>query len=156
MRKSFHMAVLDPEKSEEFHNFLKNTTLTTPTLKAYKASSEAMFARAVWNPFTKLSQVMKYADLMEMAVEEDVENAEIRFLRFAIEYNLPRFLGMSKHLDEDLEAIIANLTSIPSMNLDASFCRYIIYFLKETNLATKEDIKKMETAFSSYEYSAAN
>jgi len=156
VRKKFHIAVLDPEKSEEFHDFLKNTALTTPTMKAYKASSEAMFARAVWNPFTKLSQVMKYSDLMEVAVEEDEENAEIRFLRFAIEYNLPRFLGMSKHQDEDLEAIVSNATSISSMNLDESFCRYIIYFLKDTGLSTKEDMEKMETAFSSAGYSATN
>ncbi|MEP5614122.1 MAG: hypothetical protein ABJP45_17855 [Cyclobacteriaceae bacterium] len=144
VRKNFHMAVLDPEKSEEFHDFLKNTTLSTPTLKAYKAASEVMFARAVWNPFTKFSQVLKYADLMEKAIEEDAKNAEIRFLRFAIEYNLPRFLGMSKHLDEDLKLIVASRTSIPSMNLDASFSRYIVYFLRGTGLTTEREIAQME------------
>lgn len=151
VRKSFHEAVLDPKQSEIFYDFLKDTPLATPTLKAYKAASEAMLARAVWNPFTKLSQVMKYDHLMEAAVEEEAENVEIRFLRLAIEYNLPRFLGMSKHLDEDLETITSNLTAVPSMNLDASFCRYIIYFLRDAELSTEEEILEMEKVLSSAE-----
>ena len=149
VRKSFHEAVLDPKKSEAFHDFLKDTPLTSPTLKAYKAASEAMLARVVWNPFSKLSQVMKYSDLMKVAIEEDERNVEIRFLRLAIEYNLPKFLGMSKHMDEDVKTIVSNMTSVPSMNLDASFCRYIVYFLRDAELSTEEEIQEMERVLTS-------
>lgn len=144
VRKNFHQAVLDPDQSKEFHESLKDVSLNTPTLKAYKATSEAMLARAVWNPFTKLSQVMKYADLMDMAIQEDANNIEIRFLRLAIEYNLPRFLGMSRHLEEDRDVIVDNVSSIETMDLDPSFCRYIIYFLDNTGLCTTEQIVAME------------
>lgn len=146
VRENFHQAVLDPEQSQAFHDFLEGASLNTPTLKAYKATSEAMLARAVWNPFTKLAQVMKYADLMEVAVEEDSENIEVRFLRLAIEYNLPRFLGMSKHLDEDHDMIVENLSSVETMHVDPNFCHYIIYFLRDTMLCSEEEIVRMESA----------
>ena len=144
IRKSFHEAVLDPEKSEDFHQYLADFTISDPTFKAYQAVSEAMLAQVVWNPFTKLSQVRKYERLMKVAVESDAENIEIRFLSLAIEYNLPRFLGMSKHLVEDRDVIVNNISSIQSMKLDRSFSRYILYFLNETDLCTQDQITQME------------
>ncbi len=149
VRESFHQAVLDPDQSREFHDFLKKTKPSTPTIKAYKAASEAMLARVVWNPFTKLSQVMKYSDLMEAAILEDMENIEVRFLRLSIEYNLPKFLGMSKHLDEDRDVIVKNLTSVEAMNVDPSFCRYIVYFLNDTGLCTSDELAAMESVLAS-------
>ncbi|MEQ9402694.1 MAG: hypothetical protein RIM99_03830 [Cyclobacteriaceae bacterium] len=143
VRKSFHQAVMDPEESRTFHQFLDQTTLNSSTLKAYKAVSEALMARVVWSPFSKLSQVMKYDNLMEMAIEEDQSNIEIRFLRFAIEYNLPRFLGMSQHLIEDRDVIVENMTAVNSMDLDPSFSRYILYFLNDTGLCSQEQISQM-------------
>lgn len=155
-RESFHQAVLDPDQSRAFHNFFKNTTPNTPTLKAYKATSEAMLARVVWNPFTKLSQVMKYSELMETAVLEDQENIEIRFLRLSIEYNLPKFLGMSKNMTVDRDTIVSNLSTVNSMDLDPSFCRYIIYFLNDTGLCTEEEMLLMENVLTSSNSSPGN
>jgi hypothetical protein len=146
VRENFHLAVLDPDKSRKFYEFLKDAPTNTPTLKAYKATSEAMLARALWNPFSKYKHVLKYSDMIEGAIYEDSENVEIRFLRLSIEYNLPRFLGMSNHLKEDRDTIVENLTSVYKMDIDPSFCRYIIYFLNDTGLCTEEEIALMEKA----------
>ncbi len=156
VRESFHQAVLDPDQSRAFHDFLKDTQPSTPTLKAYKAASEAMLARVVWNPFTKLSQVMKYSDLIETAIHEDVENIEIRFLRLSIEYNLPKFLGMSKNLEEDRDVIVNNLSNVNAMDVDPSFCRYIIYFLNDTGLCTDDEIVLMENALAATDGTSGN
>lgn len=145
VRTSFHSAVLDPEESKAFHEFVEDLKLSSPTLKAYKAVSEAMLARVVWNPFTKLSQVLKFGDLIEMAVLEDPENIEIRFLRLAIEYNLPKFLGMSDHLIEDRDVIVKNMGTIKTIGVDSAFGNYIIYFLRDTKLCTEEEIVEMES-----------
>lgn len=151
IRKAFHQAVLDPNQSRSFHEFLQETKPSSSTVKAYKAVSEAMLAREVWNPFTKLSQVMKYNELMEVAVSEDKENIEIRFLRIAIEHNLPRFLGLSKHLAEDRAVIVKNMNVVGSMGLDPSFKHYILYFLNDTGLCTPEEIASMEASLVSSE-----
>lgn len=144
VRKQFHLAVLDPEYSSDFHKFLEEVPLITPTHKAYKASSEAMLAREMWNPFRKYAQVLKYEELITEAIQEDSANIEIRFLRISIEYNLPRFLGKSKHLHEDRDIIVQNLSLASSMDIDPDFCHYIIYFLKDTELCTPEEVKAME------------
>lgn len=147
IRTEFHSVVLNPDESRGFHNFLKKVEKPSATVKAYQAVSEALLAQVVWNPFTKLSQVMKYDKQMAVAIGEDPENIEIRFLRLAIEYNLPSFLGMSKHLEEDVNKIVDNLSNVSQMQVNPMFGKYIFYFLQETNLCSSEQIAMMKQRF---------
>ena len=143
VRKEFHKAVMTPEKSREFHNFIKNIDEPSPTILAYQAVSEALLAQVLWNPFSKFSQVMKYEKKIKQAVVLDNSNIEIRFLRLAIEYNLPSFLAMNTHIDEDLDMILMNMESVASINVDPDYGRYIFYFLESTELCTDDQIMAM-------------
>lgn len=147
VRSEFHAVVLNPDDSKNFYNFIKNIENPTSTVKAYQAVSEALLAQVVWNPFSKLKQVVKYDKLMAAAVEEDPENIEIRFLRLAIEYNLPSFLGMSTHLQEDADEIANDLSGVSQMQVNPVFGKYIFHFLKETNLCSAEQLSMMKLSF---------
>ena len=147
IRTEFHAVVLNPDQSRSFHNFLKKVDKPNATVKAYRAVSEATLAQVLWNPFSKLSQVRKYDKQMAVAVDEDPDNIEIRFLRLAIEYRLPSFLGMSTHLEEDVNKIVDNLSSVSQMQVNPMFGKYIFYFLKETNLCNTEQIALMKQRF---------
>ena len=147
IRSEFHSAVLNPDETESFYDFIKKIEDPSATIKAYQAVSEAMLAQGMWNPFSKLKQVMKYEKQMTAAIEADPMNIEIRFLRLAIEHNLPSFLGMSKHLDEDVSKIVANLSNISTMQVNPIFGKYIFYFLKETNLCSQEELDRMRVSF---------
>ncbi len=149
IRSEFHAVVLNPDDSRSFYDFLKDVENPSSTIKAYQAVSEALLAQVVWNPFSKLKQVMKYDKQMEAAIEEDPANIEIRFLRLAIEYNLPSFLGMSTHLEEDVDKIVSGLSSVSKMQVNPMFGKYIFYFLNETNLCTSEQLALMKQSFPS-------
>ncbi|NQZ76147.1 MAG: hypothetical protein HRT61_08560 [Ekhidna sp.] len=144
VRSEFHKVVLEPSQSKHFHEFMEEIEGNSTTLRAYKAVSHAILAQSLWNPFSKLSQVMKYDQQIESLVEEDPTNIEIRFLRLAIECHLPSFLGMSTHVKEDSQMIINNMSSIPEIQIDKSYGQYIFYFLLETNLITPDQISLME------------
>ncbi|MEM8940084.1 MAG: hypothetical protein AAGC64_12125 [Bacteroidota bacterium] len=144
VRKAFHAAVLEPEVSKDFHAYMSTSQNLSPTIRAYRAVSEAMLAQVLWNPFSKLSQVKKYQREMEIAVKENSSNIEIRFLRLAIEYNLPSFLGMSQHIEQDLDMILRNLSSVSSMNLDPGYSQYIYYFLESTGLCSSDQMLAMK------------
>jgi hypothetical protein len=148
IRTEFNAVVKNPDDSRNFYDYLKNFDNPPSTVKAYQAVSEALLAQVVWNPFNKLSQVMKYDKQMESVVSEDPDNVEIRFLRLAIEYNLPSFLGMSTHIEEDTQVIIQNISSISSMQLDKSFGRYIFNFLAQAKLCSDEEINLMQQSLS--------
>ncbi len=144
VRKNFHDAVMEPKRTKEFHRYLKESELTSATINAYRAASEAMMARVVWNPISKLAQVIKYAEMMENAVMSDKDNIEIRFLRLSIEYNIPKFLGMSKNLEQDTDMIVKNLSDVQNMDLDPSYGRYILSFLETTKLCTDQEMLTMK------------
>ncbi len=147
VRSKFHSAVLNPDDTESFYNFMGKIENPSTTVQAYQAVSEALLAQVVWNPFKKLSQVMKYEKLMSALIEKDPKNVEIRFLRLAIEYNLPSFLGMSKHLEEDVDQIVMNLSSVSQIQINPMFGKYIFYFLKETDLCTQDELDRMKKSF---------
>lgn len=144
VRSSFHQAVMEPETSREFHELMESPQKSSATIIAYQAVSEALLAQVVWNPFSKLSQVMKYDKLMEKAVMEDEENIEIRFLRLAIEVNLPSFLRMSSHIQEDRDMIVRDMSKVSAMKLEKSYGQYIFYFLNDSGLCSPEEISLME------------
>ncbi|MEQ8905476.1 hypothetical protein [Ekhidna sp.] len=148
IRSEFSAVVQNPEESRRFYDYLKKIENPPSTVKAYQAVSEALLAQVVWNPFNKLAQVMKYDKQMENAVTEDPDNVEIRFLRLAIEFNLPSFLGMSTHIEEDTQRIIQNMSSINSMQLDKSYGRYIFHFLSQSELCTDEEIYLLQRSLS--------
>lgn len=147
VRSEFHSVVLSPDDSEEFHEFMTGIEQPSTTIQAYQAVSEALLAQVLWNPFKKLSQVVKYDKQMTAIVESDPHNVEIRFLRLAIEYNLPSFLGMSTHLEEDADKIVNNLSSVSSMQVNPVFGKYIFHFLKETDLCTDSELQRMKQSF---------
>ncbi|MEP1035450.1 hypothetical protein [Ekhidna sp.] len=147
IRSEFHAVVLNPNESKDFHNYLKDIENPSSTVKAYQAVSEALLAQVVWNPFSKLKQVVKYDKQMAAAVEEDSQNIEIRFLRLAIEYNLPSFLGMSGHLEEDVDKIVNDLSEVSQMQVNPMFGQYIFHFLAETNLCSAEQLALMKQSF---------
>ena len=147
VRSRFHAVVLEPENAREFHDYITSIEKPTSTVLAYQAVSEAMLAQVIWNPFTKIKQVIKYDKMMTKAIDQAPSNVEIRFLRLAIEYNLPAFLGMSKHLDEDLEQIVSNLSSMESMQVNPKFGQYIFYFLDSTDLCTQKQLGQMKEGF---------
>ena len=145
-RKAFHKAVMDEAESQSFHTYMLEIENPTPVVAAYQAVSEAMLARVLWNPFSKLAQVRKYQEEMENAVAEDPQDIEIRFLRLAIEFNLPAFLGMSEHVEEDVDMILSNMASASALDLDPSYGQYIFYFLESSDLCSTDQIMAMRNS----------
>ena len=148
IRAEFHQAALDSDKIESFHRYMASLDIQEPVLMAYRAASEALMAQVTWNPMEKYQLVKKFEALIHEAVSNDPENLEIRFLRFSVEYSIPRFLGVSKNLIEDKRMIVGNLERIGTLNLDPYFTRYILYFLRETQLCEPEYITKIESKLS--------
>ena len=148
VRKQFHQAVLNPEKITPFYQYITNIQDTLPTVIAYQAAAEAMLAQTLWNPLAKFSQVSRFDKLIEKAINKDTSNLEIHFLRFAIQFHLPRILMMSKHLEEDRDFIIENLWMCEQLNIDPDFERYITYFMNETGMLLPDQVQKIKATLS--------
>ena len=144
VRQVFHEAVMDTEKIRDFHEYIWQIEENDPVIYAYQAASEAMLTQLSWNPFKKYDQIKKYDEIMMEAVSEDSANIEIRFIRLSIEYHIPKFLGMSDHLESDRDYIMENLQNVSKLELDPDFTRYILYFMAETGLCDEKKLARIE------------
>jgi len=128
LRRHYELAAADKSAGEKFYKLLADYKDHDGLVLAYKGASEAIRARDA-SMFNKLTYVQDAAKTFEQAVSLDPQNPEIRFLRFSVESNLPAFLGLSKHVDEDKEMLLNAALNHPGSGLDAEAFSTVRSFL---------------------------
>lgn len=88
-------------------NLIERVSEKNVVTLAYKGAFEALQAKFSWNAYYQFSQVNKAMKFLERAVEQDPENAEVRYLRFSVNYFLPSFLQKTEALQNDKEKLLA-------------------------------------------------
>lgn len=79
-----------------------------PVEESYYGMCHGLYCNYESGNWGKLKHVMKAKNLLNSAVERNPTDPELRFLRFMLEHFLPSFLGLNKHIDEDLRVVFAN------------------------------------------------
>lgn len=128
LRRHYEQAAAGKEAGDKFYDLLHGYSEQNALVLGYKAASEAIKARDA-SMLNKLTYVQQAARTFEQAVSLDPANAEIRFLRFSVESNLPPFLGLSKHVDEDKTFLLDAALQHPRSGLDAEAFRAVRSFL---------------------------
>ena len=113
VRVMYHEASTNNDICRELVTILKPyTEKSDPVLYGYRASATMMMAKYVFNPFSKISYFRRGRDMLQKAVNADSQNMELRFLRFAVQTNLPFFLGYKDHIDRDKTFILKGLSKL--------------------------------------------
>ena len=112
LRRQYQQAAASKEGGEKFHQLMAAYTQHDAVVLAYKAAAEAIRARDA-SMFNKLTYVQQAAKLFDEAVRRDDDNAEVRFLRLSVESNLPAFLGLSQHVEDDRQFLVRTLLQHP-------------------------------------------
>ena len=142
LRHYYELAAADKVAGEKFYELLADYQDRDALVLGYKAASEAIRARDA-SMFNKLTYVQDAAKTFEQAVSIDPQNPEIRFLRFSVESNLPAFLGLSKHVDEDKEMLLNAALSHPKSGLDAESFRTVRSFLVARGHVSDEQAQRL-------------
>lgn len=142
LRRHYEQAATDKAAGEKFYQLLANYQDRDALVLGYKAASEAIRARDA-SMFNKLTYVQDAARTFEQAVGLDPQNPEIRFLRFSVESNLPAFLGLSKHVEEDKEALLSAALGHPKSGLDAEAFRTVRDFLVTRGHVSEGDAQRL-------------
>lgn len=138
IRKAYFNAIGNENKIKKILEELRVIKNPSPTYLAYRAACESMMAQFSWNPYTKLAQVNKSFELFRKAIQEDTQNAEIRFLRFSVQHNVPDFLRKEREFEEDKKVLLENFEKA---DFDAEFSQFIISYLKDSG---RFETKKLE------------
>ena len=72
-----------------------------PLCLGYRGVANMMMAQYAGNPFTKLAYFKQGRRSLESAIVADSDNAELRFLRLAVQEKAPAFLGYKSDIRYD-------------------------------------------------------
>ncbi len=142
LRRHYEQAAADKTAGEKFYKLLADYKDRDALVLGYKGAAEAIRARDA-SMFNKLTYVQDAARTFEQAVSLDPKNPEIRFLRFSVESNLPAFLGLSKHVDEDREMLLNAALTHPKSGLDAEAFRTVRNFLVDRGHVSDEQAQRL-------------
>ena len=141
LRKIYFEASYNEQKMDSLLMLERQMDTKKPLFLAYKGAIEVMKAKYSYNPFTQLSALNRGTKMIDVAILQEKNNFEIHFLRFAVEYHIPSFLGMKTHFQEDKQFLLANLSQIQTMNISLEFANFLCDFLKKSGYFTTEELK---------------
>lgn len=138
VRKDMLLAINNAQLTDSLYEDYTSINKKPPLLTAYIGALEALKAKNSWNPYSKVKYLVQSGKTLQKAVDESPENMEIRFVRFSIQYHLPRFLGLNNDMTDDKNVIILQLKQKHYGSADRVFVANIIQFLinsKQCSLA---------------------
>lgn len=136
LRTYLQKAGKDEDAGQEFNKLMANYNGKDPVVLGFKAASEGVMAKYAWSPYAKLKHLRTSADLFEEALKPDKNNPEVCFLRMAIEFYIPRYLGMSENIENDKRIVLAHLKAYPDSELDAEGFKMIRDHLVTSDMLT--------------------
>ena len=118
IRSQYLRAVENVEVASTLNDKLSAVrTENTPVLQAYKGAVLTLMAKFSKSKSDKKEFFREGTSLIEKSINIDPDNLEIRYLRFGVQENSPRFLGYHKNTAEDKEFILEHYSSISSEEL---------------------------------------
>lgn len=114
--------------------------------RAYKGAATAMYAGVASSVADKLSYFRAGRKLLESAVQQDPDHAEIRFLRLAVQVKAPGILGYSGDIRTDADFIIRALEQGRVSSGTAFWKQAVSFMLGSGGLtaAEKQRLQKMQ------------
>lgn len=108
LREWFLRCYDDKEVLDSMVSTLKELDDMSPAEESYCGICHALLIQYEEGNWGKLRLVMKSRSYLNDAVGHDPRDPELRFMRLMLEHHLPSFLGLNKHIEDDLRVIFAN------------------------------------------------
>lgn len=134
VRENYIDASKSKERAYEFNDSMANYTGDNKTMLAYKGASIALKAKFVSDRKTKKDLFTKGIQILEKALKDDPNNAEIRLIRLSIQENTPKIINYKGNIQEDKQLI---LTTFDKQN--KSLKKYLLTFINQSKSFTTQE-----------------
>jgi hypothetical protein len=147
IRETFFGLTHNSDQAPEFHAYLLSLDQDHPIVVGYRGATEALLTKHTWSPIEKFRFLQRAEKSLNMAVTMSPDNVEVRFIRYAVETHIPRFLGFSDHLEEDESFLALQLNHMSHLELDMEMKTYILDFLREKSKLTESQLNELQAEF---------
>lgn len=127
IRKLYTESVGEKEKAEQLIGLL-SAMQQTPLTRGYLGAANMVMAKHVLNPVKKLSYFRTGREYLDGSIKKSPEDAELRFLRHAIQVSAPSFLGYNQEKAADRRLLISRLRagSMQDKQLRLSVVKFLL------------------------------
>lgn len=109
-RRLLDQSLENKEAANQFYKQLSTVNEDSdPTLLGFKAMSEFMLCKHLFNPMSKLSHFNKGRALLEKAIQKNNLDPELLYFRLSTQSNVPSVLRYSGNINADKLALISYL-----------------------------------------------
>jgi len=145
IRHEFYLSTLDYLHAFSLIEKLDKISDPNALELAYRAATQAILAKPGWNIFKKLSYLRHSRNSFQQAIDLDIKDLEIRFLRLSVEHHIPHYLGFSRNMAHDKQVIMENIDRFKQKELPKEITDYIILFSVESGIYTTEEIEHLRS-----------
>lgn len=136
VRSDFRTAAKDNAKVSQFNNALKHINENDMVeLIAYKGAGITLKSRLSKKIKDKRAFFIKGVNFIELAIDKEPDNIELRFIRLGIQENTPKLLKYKTKIAEDKSFILANYNTIRSKSLK----KHIKLFVQQSDVFNAEE-----------------
>tara|TARA_B100001115_G_C15809634_1_gene401278 strand:- start:355 stop:819 length:465 start_codon:yes stop_codon:yes gene_type:complete len=107
------------KSASEYKSCLKLDSITKqfskdkfPILYSYNISSSILSCNHIKNPIKKFAIFKQKSKDLDNIIIENPNSIEIRFLRYMLQSNAPKFLGYDTKIDSDYNFVLDNLNRV--------------------------------------------
>lgn len=123
-RKMLDRSLNSKEDARHFYEQLKTVNENdAAVLLGFRAMSELMLSKHLFNPISKLSHFRKGRYLLEMAIKKDNGAAELHFFRLSTQSNVPSLLNYSSDISHD-QIMLINYLKAGNHHADSDLVLY--------------------------------
>ena len=144
--RSSYFSAQSPQGKTTFYQLVQKADENDALQLAYKGVAIAMYAEMVDGPYDKLNTFNQGKNLLEKAISKAPQNAELRFLRFSVQDNVPWIVNYSDQLEEDA-VFLVNMIKSKKVNLQEDFWKKVIQFMllsDDVSSSQKAELKKYQ------------
>ena len=142
LRELFIQATEHKAALDSLTQRLESIDKKTPVEECYFGICNAIYCQYDDGNWAKMKHVLKSRNHLNSAVDRDPKDPELRFMRLMLEHFLPSFLGMNKHIPDDLKVIIANPDFVDN---DPPLKKKVLEFLIWCKRCTPDQEKLLQT-----------
>lgn len=144
LRSQYLKALSDYLNAPKVYDLFLSVEEPSAKMLAYQGALEAIMTKTTWNVFKKMSYLNKCEESFQKAIQLSPYDLEIRYMRLAVQFEIPGYLGFSDDMETDKKFILKHVNNLSSENIPESLKDQIISFMNRCEMFTSSEIEKVK------------
>jgi len=145
MRKLYYRSYNEKAAADKLYKETRGYDAKQPLMLGYKAVAGMMMCNYITNPYTKLKYFYAGKGELEKAIKESPADVELRYLRYAVQENVPGVLHYNSNMNEDRGRLVSYLLDDANRQIDPDLYSRIMKYMLNSNTVPAETKKKISS-----------